>query len=528
MTQAQRMISKAPVLPSRRIAITRLGQHGEDGPTVYIFADVLDEIIVHASYREDLAATLLLGGYYQGPAGPYVEIQGFAESIYVARTLDLFRLFQEGHQRVRDNLARDNPHQCILGWSHNISGQNAEVSAQSYLIHRTFFNRPEQIFISMDVSQELLGAYRVGQGKKMENLGFNLISMRGQPLPFGQTPDATEDTLIQPAMSALHEEEDDSPTTVNTALGTPTDFLDEEEEREEREEAMHAARVLKVRRDEPGSLQELKRRRTMNVHHPSPALMDDLDDDEEDIIVPIRPASLDRAVQEDSLATYEVEDDFGGEDSFGERERSRTAIAHVPMDFLREEPLEPLEPEENVPDPPRHTAISYGLASAEDEEDLLRSAGLHQIERPASKLTAPKAAAPIDENPMKSASTYVGRTVISHARLEPESAEGLAEEESEEDSLDEELVTLSGAPGLAAQEKAAKAAAQEMIAAAVPLQRSSSGTSSTKSSTQSLQARIKELRRMRKNNSVKPDQARNTMFGAPAQNKQGEDDGQDS
>lgn len=200
MTRPVRTSSKAPLLPSDRIQITRLGPPGEKGPTVYIYADVLEEIIYHANYRDSDSATLLLGGSYRGPAGEYVEIQGFAESTYLDKTLDLYGIFSRSYTGVCADLAQNNPVQSVLGWSANTRQTLAKMSRDQLIIHRTFFNAPQQIFLALDTEQEALSLYRHDETGKVFHLGFNLISTRGATLNFnaGKSPEAQEESTSEP------------------------------------------------------------------------------------------------------------------------------------------------------------------------------------------------------------------------------------------------------------------------------------------------------------------------------------------
>lgn len=194
---------KLPFVASDQLRLTRFGPEGE-APTVYLFADVLDEIIRHAAWRPELAATLLVGERYQGPSGPYLELQGFAESSYVSKPRDLVERFQQGHPRTCEQLEGQGA-QRILGWSLDDKGAAAGASREAWLLHRTFFNLPEQLFLALDTAGEVLAIYRLDEGKNPFSVGFYLISRAGQPMPFGAAAEAPEEELEAAAAAAVPE-----------------------------------------------------------------------------------------------------------------------------------------------------------------------------------------------------------------------------------------------------------------------------------------------------------------------------------
>lgn len=243
MSSTPELPQKTPITPSERVQVTPMGPQHRQGPEIYLFADVLDEIIRHAAYRHDTAATLLVGKHYQGPQGPFVEVQGFAESVYVGRTLDLYGPLRDGHRRQREELAQQQ--QRVLGWSHSLPGQGVRATPEGYLLHRTFFNRPEQLLAMMDVQRQELALYRLDEQGQLHNVGFHLISMRGQALPFGEPgldPEALPeldigDTAVPPSplpridqtstVRAMEwEEEEEAPVPVLPSLHEDTSLDD--------------------------------------------------------------------------------------------------------------------------------------------------------------------------------------------------------------------------------------------------------------------------------------------------------------
>lgn len=143
---------------------------------VYIFADVLKELVLQARYRRDPCAALLIGGYYKGPAGLYIEIDGFDSATYLDKTRDALSLFQRHHPRLSDALSRDDPTRHVIGWSHGLPGSGGQLSAQAAMVHLSFFNLPWQTTFVLDPDAGKLGVYRRSADEAFENIGFNVIS----------------------------------------------------------------------------------------------------------------------------------------------------------------------------------------------------------------------------------------------------------------------------------------------------------------------------------------------------------------
>lgn len=143
---------------------------------VYIFADVLKELVLQARYRRDPCAALLIGGYYKGPAGLYIEIDGFDSATYLDKTRDALSLFQRHHPRLSDALSRDDPTRHVIGWSHGLPGSGGQLSAQAAMVHLSFFNLPWQTTFILDPDAGKLGVYRRSADEAFENIGFNVIS----------------------------------------------------------------------------------------------------------------------------------------------------------------------------------------------------------------------------------------------------------------------------------------------------------------------------------------------------------------
>jgi hypothetical protein len=168
-----RALPKAPILPSDSVQIVRRGTLDRAGPSVYVFADALDEVLFHAEYRDEASVTLLIGGRYAGPAGRYIEVEGFTASRYVAHIDDAaVELGRRLPELVRD---LTDPTEQVLGWSYGQAGSGGQMTQAALRTHYTWFNLPHQLFLSIDPSTQQYGFHQRGPDGRMHNVGFNLV-----------------------------------------------------------------------------------------------------------------------------------------------------------------------------------------------------------------------------------------------------------------------------------------------------------------------------------------------------------------
>ncbi len=168
-----RALPKAPILPSESVRIVRRGTLERSGPTIYVFADALDEVVFHAGYRDEPSVTLLIGGGYAGPAGRYIEIEGFTASRYVAHIDDAATEIGRRMQALVKELT--DPGEQVLGWSFGLPGSRGEMTEDALRIHLTWFNLPHQVYLSIDPQSQQYGFHQRGTDGRMHNVGFNLI-----------------------------------------------------------------------------------------------------------------------------------------------------------------------------------------------------------------------------------------------------------------------------------------------------------------------------------------------------------------
>ena len=169
-------VKKSPFLPGETIEIRRLGRLEETDLTVYIFRDVLEELIFASAFQPALTTTgILTGGFYRGPAGEYVEVRGYQDTAVVDTTRQFAeRLRSDWEQLWRDRSLRQKG-LLPLGWFVSRPGCAAKPGPFELITHLSYFNLRYQLFAMLDPLSRVLGVYRRLGQQRLENIAFNLI-----------------------------------------------------------------------------------------------------------------------------------------------------------------------------------------------------------------------------------------------------------------------------------------------------------------------------------------------------------------
>lgn len=188
---------KAPILPSRSLRIRRLGDPDHTVLTAYVFSDVIEELIFSSTYRgEQMAAGILIGGYYQGPAGEYIEVRGFRDDVTLDTTLD----YAADLSGMWDLLMNDPELLDLglrpLGWYVSRAGCRGQIGPFELIVHQSFFNLPCHVLLMLDPLESQLGLYAAEDGDRLANIGFNLIEAgqeQGGSRDGNHSPESTGD-----------------------------------------------------------------------------------------------------------------------------------------------------------------------------------------------------------------------------------------------------------------------------------------------------------------------------------------------
>lgn len=171
-----RPVPKPPFLPDGRLRVRRLGPPTGDGLTVYAFFDVLDELLYSSNYhRNQAAAGVLVGGYYRGPAGDYVEVRGYTDLQVIESTLEYADRLDRDWAHLNAPSAMTEAGLRPLGWFLSRAESRAQATPFESLVHLSYFNLPFHVFLMIDPASRLAGLYLSGGGDRLRNVGFNVI-----------------------------------------------------------------------------------------------------------------------------------------------------------------------------------------------------------------------------------------------------------------------------------------------------------------------------------------------------------------
>ncbi len=280
-----RVVSKSPLMPSSKVLVRHFGDASADDIRVYIFLDVLDEVVFHAQYRNEHAATLLVGGYYQGPTGKYIEIQGFTEAMYVESARHYQSMLARDFDKVKTRLRQAKRPQHILGWSMGVADTHARMDSAGVFLHNSFFNLPHQIHLAVDPKSEDICVYRRKEpGGPLVSCAFNVVTTRTALAGIRANWDEHKETSEPASVAAEEAETRDTPAPDEEEAPNAQDAADKEREFE-----YHNAPDFTPEPDEVPLLA------AMEPEHDEEMVRDTLDVGPPDALLDEHAALLDRA-----------------------------------------------------------------------------------------------------------------------------------------------------------------------------------------------------------------------------------------
>ncbi len=169
-------VPKAPFLPDDRFSIQRIGSTDNYDLTVYLFHDVIEELLFTAQFQPALkTAGFLTGGYYAGPAGRYVELRGFQDSSVIDSVRAFSRTIGMDWARLRHDRDLQESGLVPLGWFLSKPDCLGKPGPYELINHLTYFNLPYHFCLLIDPLRQVLGLYRQVDKGRLVNVGFNLI-----------------------------------------------------------------------------------------------------------------------------------------------------------------------------------------------------------------------------------------------------------------------------------------------------------------------------------------------------------------
>jgi proteasome lid subunit RPN8/RPN11 len=139
-------------IPSGNVAARakRIGTLYSDAPAIYVYDDVLADVIRHSEtdLKRELGGFLLGGLHHDGEV--YVEVRAFLPATNTASRATSLTFTHRTWATMTRRTEADYPGELVLGWQHTHPGLSVFLSAYDMFIHRHFFSQPWQIALVVD------------------------------------------------------------------------------------------------------------------------------------------------------------------------------------------------------------------------------------------------------------------------------------------------------------------------------------------------------------------------------------------
>ena len=168
-------VSKQVPTAGRSAAARWIGTVYDDAPTLYVFEDVLAEMLDYAEAdRTREQGGFLLGGLHEH-RGPYVEVRGFLPAARADSSATSVTFTHETWADMTRRVDEYFPDERVVGWMHTHPRLGVFLSSYDLFIHRHFFSQPWQIALVIDPCSEELGFF---QWRRGEITGCGFVCVR--------------------------------------------------------------------------------------------------------------------------------------------------------------------------------------------------------------------------------------------------------------------------------------------------------------------------------------------------------------
>jgi|GEM_PF-6567282 len=167
---------RIPPQTSETRSLVALGPERVRGAiNVYMWADVLHELMRAASRRPDVMQTaILVGNVCAGPAERFLEVRGYLDLDRYDDALDFARNINEEWTTLVNRAQRFGERMSILGWAAMRADEN-RLERDLQLAHRSFFNLPYQLLLTINPKSEEVALYGFDETSHLVQVGFQLV-----------------------------------------------------------------------------------------------------------------------------------------------------------------------------------------------------------------------------------------------------------------------------------------------------------------------------------------------------------------
>lgn len=144
-----------------------------DDVRVFLYEDVLDELLFAATYHDAPSFALLLGAFAVDKAGPFMEVTGFSSFQQLG---DLDDLYQEIKPEIDEVIGEfgsgRQPLEHVVGLFVGAPGSHGKLPAEVARVHLSLFNIPYQVVAVVDPENNSFGLHARPPSSSFYNLPF--------------------------------------------------------------------------------------------------------------------------------------------------------------------------------------------------------------------------------------------------------------------------------------------------------------------------------------------------------------------
>jgi hypothetical protein len=139
---------------------TPFGQMIGDEVRIFIYEDVLDELVFAASYRQEPSFAILLGAFAVDDKGPFMEVTGFSSFQQIGSLDTLFHKIKPDMDALIADLSQQRePQEHIVGLFVGAPGSEGRLLPEIARVHLSLFNVPYQVAAVADPESDSFGLH---------------------------------------------------------------------------------------------------------------------------------------------------------------------------------------------------------------------------------------------------------------------------------------------------------------------------------------------------------------------------------
>ena len=162
------------------LAVTAFGDATSQPVRYYVYADVLEELVKAARYRQESATAILMGQFCIDETGPFIEVTAFRdlEYLYGGDALEMTEpLITDVYEELSAEADSDGNH--VVGIFAARPKKEATFDRELARLHLSLFNMPYQMALVVDGVADRLAVYARRPRGPFFNAAFSLVE-RGE------------------------------------------------------------------------------------------------------------------------------------------------------------------------------------------------------------------------------------------------------------------------------------------------------------------------------------------------------------